>query len=55
MRAHEDQRGTARFGTRIVQRLSDSGKIVAVFTLLLLCVLLFTFGLATMLGMDLSL
>lgn len=35
--------------------LIASGKIVAVFTLLLLCVLLFTFGLATMLGMDLSL
>lgn len=30
MRAHEDQRGTARFGTRIVQRLPDGGKIVAV-------------------------
>jgi len=35
--------------------LIASGKIVAVFTLLLLCVLLLTFGLATMLGMDLSL
>ena len=35
--------------------LVASGKIVAVFTLLLLCVLLFTFCLATMLGMDLSL
>lgn len=35
--------------------LIASGKIVAVFTLLLLCVLLFTFGLANMLGMDLSL
>ena len=35
--------------------LVASGKIVAVFTLLLLCVLLFTFGLARMLGMDLSL
>ncbi len=35
--------------------LIASGKIVAVFTLLLLYVLLFTFGLATMLGMDLSL
>jgi len=35
--------------------LIASGKIVAAFTLLLLCVLLFTFGLARMLGMDLSL
>ena len=35
--------------------LIAGGKIAAVFTLLLLCVLAFTFGLARMLGMDLSL
>lgn len=35
--------------------LIAGGKIAAVFTFLLVCVLLFTFGLARMLGMDLSL
>ncbi|KGG84432.1 hypothetical protein [Comamonas thiooxydans] len=35
--------------------LRTSGKVAAAFMLALLCVLLFTFGLANMLGMDLSL
>jgi len=35
--------------------LRTGGKVAAAFMLALLCVLLFTFGLANMLGMDLSL
>jgi hypothetical protein len=35
--------------------LRTGGKVAAAFMLALLCVLLFTFGLAKMLGMDLSL
>ncbi|KOC22232.1 hypothetical protein GL58_07110 [Comamonas testosteroni] len=35
--------------------LRTGGKLAAAFMLALLCVLLFTFGLARMLGMDLSL
>lgn len=35
--------------------LRTGGKVVAIFTLALLAVLLFTFGLAKKLGMDLSL
>ena len=35
--------------------LSTGGKLAAIFLLALLAVLLFTFGLAKMLGMDLSL
>lgn len=49
---HYDQ---GKMGTDRRALLRTGGKIAAVFILLLLGVLLFTFGLARMLGMDLSL